>query len=236
MRKKVRNNKTILASILALGCLTAASVGFSSWVIAAQGTIKTSNVNVTVANIENHRFKVTPSSSDSTIQLGPSTQGKYISCSGSESEEDLNFNFKLTFNTYGSEAGSETFDFTSLGDQSFNINFSFTKTLNINNNVDGKTYIDFPSESPSKKTIGTISKSGFTPSSGVTATQNNNEITYNGALAWGSYFGGQNPSKLDESTVSKDSTKVDSYIAGLNHLKECLKDNAAFEITVYIEK
>ena len=236
MKKKVRNNKVILASILALGCLTAASVGFSSWVIAAQDTsTDPSNVKVTVADVKDHRFKVT-ASSDSIIKLGPSTEGKYISYSEGKSEEDLNFNFKLTFNTYGSEAGSEAFDFTSLGDQSFNINFSFTKTLNINNNVDGKTYIDFPSESPSKKTIGTISKSGFTPSSGVTATQNNNEITYNGALAWGSYFGGQNPSKLDESTVSKDSTKVDSYITGLKHLKECLKDNAAFEITVYIEK
>lgn len=231
MRKKVRNNKTILASILALGCLTAASVGFSSWVIAAQDTTKTSNVTVTVANIEDHRFKVTPSSSDSTIQLGPSTQGKYISYSGSESEEDLNFNFILTFTTNGSEAGSEagseSFDFTSLGNQSFNINFSFTDTLKIND--DGHEYIIFPSG-----TIGTISKSGFSPSS-ETATQNNNEITYNGRLAWGSYFGGQNPSKLDGSTVSKDPTKVDSYIEGLNHLKNYL-DNKSFEIKVSIEK
>lgn len=234
MRKKVRNNKTILASILALGCLTAASVGFSSWVIAAQDTHTSFNVNVTVADVENHRFKVIPSSSDSTIQLGPSTQGKYISYSGSKSEEDLNFNFKLTFNDNDDKA----FDFKSLGDQSFDIKFSFTKTLNINNNVDGKTYIDFHSEFPSKTTIGTISKSGFTANNDVTtATQSSsNEITYNGTLAWGSYFGGKNPSELDESTVLSDSTKVDSYITGLNHLKECLKDNAAFEITVYIEK
>lgn len=232
MRKKVRNNKTILASILALGCLTAASVGFSSWVIAAQNTYADSNVNVTVANIEDHRFNV-KASSDSKIKLGPSTKGPYISCSGSESEEHLNFNFKLTFTTNGSEAGSEEFNFMSLGDQSFNIKFSFTDTLNINDNVN--EYIKFPSE-PSETTIGTISKSGFSRSSGVTATQNNNEITYNGTLAWGSYFGGQNPSKLDESTVSKDTTKVDSYITGLNHLKECLKDNAAFKIKVNIDK
>lgn len=190
MKKKVRNNKTILASILALGCLTAASVGFSSWVIAAQDISKTSNVNVNVAGVKDHRFKVTPSSSDSTIQLGPSTQGKYISYSGSESEEDLNFNFILTFTTNGSEAGSEAFDFKSLGNQSFNINFSFTDTLKIND--DGHEYIIFPSG-----TIGTISKSGFTPSRDVTtATQSGNVITYNGTLAWGSYFGGNNPSKL----------------------------------------
>lgn len=226
MKKKVRNNKVILASILALGCLTAASVGFSSWVIAAQNTDANSNVKVNVADVEDHRFKVTASPSDSTIQLGPSTQGKYISCSGSKSEEDLNFNFKLTFNTND----DKEFDFKSLGDQSFNIKFSFTKQLNINDTEN--EYIKFPDQ----KIIGTISKSGFTKSSGVTATQNNNEITYNGALAWGSYFGGKNPSELDESTVSKDSTKVDSYITGLKHLKECLKDNAAFEITVYIEK
>ena len=229
MKKKVRNNKVILASILALGCLTAASVGFSSWVIAAQNTDATSNVNVTVADVKDHRFKVTASSSDSTIQLGPSTEGKYISYSGGKSEEALDFNFKLTFTT--ANGGSEAFDFTSLGEQSFNINFSFTNTLDINK--DGNEYIKFPSE-PSETTIGIISKSGFTASSSgaKTDTQSSNVITYNGKLAWGSYFDHKNPSELDDSTVSKDSTKVDSYIAGLKHLKECLKDNAAVEITV----
>lgn len=228
MKKKVRNNKVILASILALGCLTAASVGFSSWVIAAQGTSKTSNVNVTVADVEDYRFKVTASDSTSKIQLGPNKKGTCISYSGDKPEETLDFDFKLTFDAVNVD---KAFDFTSLGDQSFDIKFSFTKTLNINNNVDGKTYIVFPSESPSKKTIGTISKSGFTPSPDVkTVTQSGNVITYKGTLAWGSYFDNKNPSELD------DPTKVDSYIAGLNHLKECLKDNAAFEITVYIEK
>lgn len=220
MKKKVRNNKVILASILALGCLTAASVGFSSWVIAAQNTNATSNVKVTVADVEDHRFKVT-ASSDSIIKLGPSKKGTYISCSGSESEEALDFNFKLTFNA---KEGSEAFNFTSLGDQSFNIKFSFTDILNIND--EKNTYIDFPSET----TIGTISKSGFTASGGVTtATPSSNVITYSGKLAWGSYFGGKNPSDLE------DSTKVDSYIAGLNHLKTSL-DNQKLVINVDIEK
>lgn len=231
MKKKVRNNKVILASILALGCLTAASVGFSSWVIAAQDISKTYNVNVTVADVKDHRFKVTPSSDDSTIQLGPNKPGTYISYSGSESEEDLNFNFKLTF----TDNDGKAFDFTSLGDQSFNIKFSFTNinTLNINDNADGKTYIDFPSG-----IIGTISKTGFSPSSSDATTdpKNSNVITYNGKLLWGSYFDNKNPSELDDSTVLSDSTKVDSYIAGLKHLKDCLKDNAAFEIKVNIEK
>ena len=218
MKKKVRNNKVILASILALGCLTAASVGFSSWVIAAQDTSTTSNVKVTVADVKDHRFNVT-AFSDSTIKLGPNKPGTYISYSGSESEEALDFNFKLTFAANDGKA----FDFTSLGDQSFNINFSFTNTLKIND--DGNEYIKFPS-----KTIGTISKSGFTASSDVTtATSSSNVITYNGTLAWGSYFGGQNPSKLEESS------KVDSYIEGLNHLKTSLKDRS-FVITVNIEK
>lgn len=222
MKKKVRNNKVILASILALGCLTAASVGFSSWVIAAQSTNATSNVNVTVADVEDHRFKVT-ASSDSTIQLGPSTEGKYISYSGGKSEEALDFNFKLTFTT--ANGGSEAFDFTSLGNQSFDINFSFTKTLNINDNADGKAYIDFPSE-----TIGTISKSGFTAGSGITtATQSSNVITYNGQLAWGSYFDNKNPSELT------DSTKADSYITKLNYLRTTL-NNQKLEITVNIVK
>lgn len=221
MKKKVRNNKVILASILALGCLTAASVGFSSWVIAAQDTSKTSNVSVTVAGVEDHRFNV-EASSDSTIQLGPSTEGKYISYSGGKSEEALDFNFKLTFTT----ANGEAFNFTSLGDQSFDINFSFINTLNINDNADGKTYIDFPSE-----TIGTISNSkpGFSASSGVTATQNNNEITYNGKLAWGSYFDNKNPSEVT------DSTKADLYITKLNYLRTTL-NNEKLEITVDIVK
>lgn len=133
MKKKVRNNKVILASILALGCLTAASVGFSSWVIAAQNTDADSNVSVTVADVEDHRFKVT-ASSDSMIKLGPSTEGEYISYSGGKSEEALDFNFKLTFDAYD----DKKFDFTSLGDQSFDIKFSFTNTLNINDNVDEK--------------------------------------------------------------------------------------------------
>lgn len=223
MRKKVRNNKTILASILALGCLTAASVGFSSWVIAAQGTSKTSNVSVTVADVEDHRFNV-EASSHSTIQLGPSTNGKYISYSGSETEEKLGFKFSLTFKK--ANANGEAFSFTSLVDQSFDIKFSFTDKLKIND--DGKEYIKFPSE---KTTIGTISKSGFTPSSSgaATDTQSSNVITYNGQLAWGSYFGGQNPSKLE------DSSNVDSYITGLNHLKTSL-DGKSFVIAVYIEK
>lgn len=223
MKKKVRNNKVILASILALGCLTAASVGFSSWVIAAQDTRADSNVNVTVADVKDHRFNVA-ASSDSKIKLGPSTKGTYISYSGSESEEALDFTFSLTFTA----ANGEAFKFTSLGDQSFNIKFSFTVKLKIND--DGNEYIKFPSE-----TIGTISNSGFI-ASGTTEPKNSNVITYNGKLAWGSYFGGKNPSELDDSTVSKDSTKVDSYITGLNHLKDCLKDNAAFVITVNIEK
>lgn len=218
MKKKVRNNKVILASILALGCLTAASVGFSSWVIAAQNTDATSNVNVAVANVEDHRFNVT-ASSDSTIKLGPSKKGTYISCSGSKSEEALDFNFKLTFTAKGS---SEAFNFTSLGDQSFNIKFSFTDTLNINDAEN--EYIKFPSE-----TIGTIGNSGFTASSGVTASQSSNVITYNGKLAWGSYFGGKNPSDLE------DSTQVDPYIERLNHLKTSIKDKS-FVIKVNIEK
>lgn len=219
MKKKVRNNKVILASILALGCLTAASVGFSSWVIAAQNTNDTSNVNVTVANIEDHRFNV-KAFSDSTIVLAPNTNGLWIS---GASEEALDFSFSLTFTAKGS---SDEFNFTSLGDQSFDIEFSFTNidTLKINDNADGKTYIDFPSG-----TIGTISKSGFTASTDVTATQKNNVITYNGKLAWGSYFDNKNPSELS------DSTQVDSYIKGLNHIKTCL-DNKSFEITVNIVK
>lgn len=228
MKKKVRNNKVILASILALGCLTAASVGFSSWVIAAQNISTKSNVNVIVDDVIDQRYNFdVAASSKSKIKLGPSTKGPYISYSGSAPEEALDFSFSLTFTANDGKA----FAFTSLGDQSFDIKFSFTKTLNINNNVDGKTYIDFPSESPSKKTIGTISKSGFTPNPDVkTATQSGNVITYKGTLAWGSYFDNKNPSELD------DPTKVDLYITGLKHLKERLKDNAAFEITVYIEK
>lgn len=221
MKKKVRNNKVILASILALGCLTAASVGFSSWVIAAQNTNATSNVKVTVADVEDHRFKVT-ASSDSTIKLGPSTKGTYISYSGSESEEVLDFTFSLKFTA----ANDEAFNFTSLGDQSFNVKFSFIDTLKINDDVN--EYIRFPLE---KTTIGTISKSGFTASSSDATTdpKSSNVITYSGELAWGSYFGGKNPSELD------DPTKVDSYIAGLNHLKTSLKDKS-FVITVNIEK
>lgn len=219
MKKKVRNNKVILTSILALGCLTAASVGFSSWVIAAQNADDTSNVKVTVADVEDHRFKI-KASSNSTIKLGPSTKGTYISCSGSESEEALDFTFSLTFTA----ANDEAFNFTSLGDQSFDIKFSFTDKLNINDVKN--TYIEFP---PEKTTIGTISKSGFTESSGVTATLSSNVITYNGELAWGSYFDNQNPSLLT------DPTKVDSYIEGLNHLKTSLKDHS-FVITVNIEK
>lgn len=218
MKKKVRNNKVILASILALGCLTAASVGFSSWVIAAQDTSTTSKVKVIVADVKDHRFNVT-AFSDSTIKLGPNKPGTYISYSGSASEEKLDFTFSLTFTAKGS---SEAFNFTSLGDQSFNIKFSFTDTSNINDAE--KEYIIFPSE-----IIGTISKSGFTASSGVTASQSSNVITYNGELAWGSYFGGKNPSDLE------DSTQVDSYIEGLNHLKTSLKDKS-FVITVNIEK
>lgn len=224
MKKKVRNNKVILASILALGCLTAASVGFSSWVIAAQDTRITSNVNVTVADIEDHRFNV-DASSNSIIKLGPSTKGTYISYSGSESEEALGFTFSLKFTAND----GKDFKFTSLGDQSFNIKFSFTDKLKIND--DGNEYIKFPSE-PSETTIGTISKSGFT-ASGTTDPKNSNVITYTGELAWGSYFGGQNPSKLE------NSSKVDSYIEGLNHIKTCLDnslDNKSFVITVNIEK
>lgn len=221
MKKKVRNNKVILTSILALGCLTAASVGFSSWVIGAQNINIKSNVDVTVDDVIDHRYKFdVTASSGSTIKLGPSTKGLYISYSGSAPEEKLDFNFKLTFTAKGSSAA---FDFSSLGDQSADINFSFANTLNINS--DGNEYIKFPS-----KTIGTISKFGFKASSDVTtATQNNNEITYNGTLAWGSYFGNDNPSKLN------DPKKVDSYIAGLNHLKTSL-DNQKLEITVNIEK
>lgn len=220
MKKKVRNNKVILASILALGCLTAASVGFSSWVIAAQNTDATSNVKVTVDDVEDHIFNVA-ASSDSTIKLGPSTKGTYISYSGDKSEEALDFTFSLKFTA----ANGKALDFTSLGDQSFDIKFSFTNidTLKINDN--GNEYINFPS-----RTIGTISKSGFTASSDVTtATQSDNVITYNGELSWGSYFDNQNPSKL------KDPKKVDSYIAGLNHLKTSL-DNKKLEITVNIGK
>ena len=221
MKKKVRNNKVILASILALGCLTAASVGFSSWVIVAQNISTNSNVDVTVDGVEDHRynFDVTASSSDSTIRLGPNPNGKYISPSGSASEEDLNFNFELRFTAKGSSAA---FDFTSLGDQSLDIKFSFTNTLNING---GDEYIKFPSG-----TIGTISKSGFTAGSGITtATQSSNVITYKGQLAWGSYFGGKNPSELT------DPTKVDLYIAKLNYLRNTL-DNQKLVITVNIDK
>lgn len=224
MKKKVRNNKVILASILALGCLTAASVGFSSWVIAAQNTQADSNVSVTVADVVDHRFNV-KASSGSTIKLGPSTKGEYISYSEGKSEEALDFTFSLTFTA----KDNKDFKFTSLGDQSFDIKFSFTNTLNIN---DAKnTYIKFPSE---KTTIGTISKSGFAPkiSGAATDPQSSNVITYSGKLDWGSYFGSQNPSLLNN---SKD---VDSYTEGLKHLKDCLNNqsNKNFVITVYIEK
>lgn len=224
MKKKVRNNKVILASILALGCLTAASVGFSSWVIGAQNISTKSNVDVTVDDVIDHRynFDVT-ASSDSTINLGPSTNGKYISYSGDKSEEALDFKFSLKFTAKGS---SDAFDFTSLGDQIFNIKFSFTNIDTLKINDDGNEYIKFPSG-----TIGTISKSGFI-ASGTTDPKNSNVITYSGKLDWGSYFDGKNPSELT------DSTKVDSYIEGLKHLKDCLNNqsNKKFVITVNIEK
>lgn len=217
MKKKVRNSKVILASILALGCLTAASVGFSSWVIAAQNIDATSNVKVTVADIKDHRFDVT-ASSNSTIMLAPKTNGLWIS---GASEERLDFTFSLTFTAIGSK---DAFNFTSLGDQSFDINFSFANILDINK--DGNEYINFPSG-----TIGTISSSspGFTASTGVTATQSSNVITYNGKLAWGSYFGNKNPSELS------DSTKIDSYVKALKRLKTIL-DKQKLEITVNIVK
>lgn len=217
MKKKVRNSKVILASILALGCLTAASVGFSSWVIAAQNIDATSNVKVTVADIKDHRFDVT-ASSNSTIMLAPKTNGLWIS---GASEERLDFTFSLTFTAKGSK---DAFNFTSLGDQSFDINFSFTNILDINK--DGNEYINFPSG-----TIGTISSSspGFTASTGVTATQSSNVITYNGKLAWGSYFGNKNPSELS------DSTKIDSYVTALDRLNTIL-DKQKLEITVNIVK
>lgn len=214
MRKKVRNNKTILASILALGCLTAASVGFSSWVIAAQDTSKTSNVSVTVADVEDHRFDV-EASSNSKIMLAPNTNGLLIS---GASEEKLDFTFSLTFKAKGSSA---EFNFKSLGDQSFDINFSFTNALDINK--DGNEYIHFLSG-----TIGTISNSGFI-ASGTTDPKSSNVITYSGELAWGSYFDNKNPSELT------DDTKVDKYIQGLNYLKTSLKDKS-FVITVNIVK
>lgn len=214
MRKKVRNNKTILASILALGCLTAASVGFSSWVIAAQDTSETFNVNVNVADVEDHRFKV-EASSNSKIMLAPNTNGLLIS---GASEEKLDFTFSLTFKAKGSSA---EFNFKSLGDQSFDINFSFTNALDINK--DGNEYIHFPSG-----TIGTISNSGFI-ASGTTDPKSSNVITYSGELAWGSYFDNKNPSELT------DDTKVDKYIQGLNYLKTSLKDKS-FVITVNIVK
>lgn len=220
MKKKVRNNKVILASILALGCLTAASVGFSSWVIGAQNIITKSNVDVTVDDVVDNRLFNVTASSNSTIKLGPSTKGLYISYSGSASEEKLDFNFKLTFTAKG---GNDAFSFTSLGDQSFDIKFSFTNINTLNINSEGNEYIKFPS-----KTIGTISKSGFI-ASGTTDPKSSNVITYNGQLAWGSYFGGKNPSELE------DSTKVDSYIKGLNHLKTSL-DGKSFVITVNIDK
>ena len=227
MKKKVRNNKVILASILALGCLTAASVGFSSWVIAAQDTDAASNVSVTVDDVEDHRYKFDVTAfSDSRIILAPSTKGLYISYSGDKPEEALDFKFSLTFTAKGSSA---EFDFSSLGDQSADINFSFTNISDINR--DGNEYINFPSE-----TIGTISKSGFKASSDVTtATQSSNVITYSGKLAWGSYFGGKNPSELDDSTVSKDPTKVDSYTNALNYLRTTL-NNKKLEIIVNIDK
>lgn len=217
MKKKVRNSKVILASILALGCLTAASVGFSSWVIAAQNIDATSNVKVTVADIKDHRFDVT-ASSNSTIMLAPKTNGLWIS---GASEERLDFTFSLTFTAKGSKYA---FNFTSLGDQSFDINFSFANILDINK--DGNEYINFPSG-----TIGTISSSspGFTASTGVTATQSSNVITYNGKLAWGSYFGNKNPSELS------DPTKIDSYVTALKCLKTIL-DKQKLEITVNIVK
>lgn len=214
MRKKVRNNKTILASILALGCLTAASVGFSSWVIAAQDTSKTSNVSVTVADVEDHRFDV-EASSNSKIMLAPNTNGLLIS---GASEEKLDFTFSLTFKAKGSSA---EFNFKSLGDQSFDINFSFTNALDINK--DGNEYIHFPSG-----TIGTISNSGFI-ASGTTDPKSSNVITYSGELVWGSYFDNKNPSELT------DDTKVDKYIKGLKYLKTSLKDKS-FVITVNIVK
>lgn len=225
MKKKVRNNKVILASILALGCLTAASVGFSSWVIAAQNISTKSNVNVTVDDVEDHRYKFdVTASSDSTIILAPSTPGKYISYSGSASEEKLDFKFSLTFTAKGSSAA---FDFSSLGDQSADINFSFTNISDINR--DGNEYIIFPSG-----TIGTINNLGFT-ANGKKDPQSSNVITYTGKLDWGSYFGGKNPSELDDSTVSKDPTKVDSYTNALNYLRTTL-NNKKLEITVNIGK
>ncbi len=143
MKKKVRNNKVILASILVLGCLTAASVGFSSWVIGAQNISTKSNVDVTVDDVVDNRLFNVTASSNSTIKLGPSTKGTYISYSGSASEEVLDFSFSLTFIANTANDG-EAFAFTSLGDQSFDIKFSFTNTLNIN---DAKnTYIEFPPE------------------------------------------------------------------------------------------
>lgn len=219
VKQSVHRNKVIIGSILALSCLTAIGVGFSSWIIATQTVEDKSNITIKAADVVDQRFTMTVTMTDGNVTFGPLSNATGLIVSDGKDEEDLTYAFKLTFTPY---EGQSTFSYLT---STFNISFSFTNTLDLNSSE--KNYVSFPEDDT---VIGTLSSSGLQSSlDNVTITNDavsGYTLIYTSSLSWGSAFGNKNPC----STVTENN--LQAYITALNDIKSIVGDSKQLEITV----
>lgn len=243
MKKKIANNKIIIASILGLSCLTAIGVGFSAWVISQEDKISdVGQISAKVDDIVDSRFSAKVTMTDADITFGPKVGSSNKIAASDGTTEDLNYAFIITFSPRDEE---ETTFPTISENVSYEVSYEFTGKMTLDEYGDSKqNFVTFPA----KTTLGTLSSSGLTLATGLTGgtatptyTDESNQtlsgytLTYTGSLGWGTVFKSMNPS--DDSSLSD--SEVTTTVKNLKTLSSVLagatEDNH-LEITVYVER
>ena len=99
--KNIKRNKIVLGSVIGLGVVALATVGFSSWIINISNDGSVGQINVAVADVVDKTVTISEAKLDTnnnTFNFGPTASGTIIKPSQATSEEDMTFaiTYKVT--------------------------------------------------------------------------------------------------------------------------------------------
>ena len=101
--KNIKKTKIILGSVIGLGVVALATVGFSSWIINISNTAVVGQISVGVADVVDKTVTISDAKVDSTngnFNFGPTyNSNNLIKPTGNASEEDMTFAFTYKVTT-----------------------------------------------------------------------------------------------------------------------------------------
>lgn len=238
-RKGISAIKTSLTAVLATACVAAASIGFASWVIAAQDYEQTANISVVVDDIEDQSLTVSNiSASDDngyglSVVFGHSTAtttNALLSTTTTDTTkaEDLKygFTFSLSENSAGAFAAYSSIgmylEFPSGFENKHNsTTYTLVDLKGISTDSANPTTLFNYSSSSSSWSVNTTKIDAATSSQGndllTVATDSNTtsspytvNFTCKFSFGWGTAFNGKNPSVITDDMYMGGTASSDS--------------------------